>query len=224
LSRKAIPISSNSKPLHQVFPWLCFEIVLRRLMKHNLVCANFVVLVYWRCLQPTVPLLQPPPTSRVLFNITTWAKEYNLGDPVAGVFFRATKGEYWSPLGNHVEVQSSNLNNTELSKYDSYFIDQALSLNFNNVSRHKMNKISLHFPSLICFLWLVRALENNLFLCPLWPSLGFAHVAQTWVLSLCSSFSPLHWMLCLMELARVSSQTRLFSSFLPRLNLSLCGA
>ncbi len=142
-------------------------------MKHNLVCANFVVLVYWRCLQPTVPLLQPPPTSRVLFNITTWAKEYNLGDPVAGVFFRATKGEYWSPLGNHVEVQSSNLNNTELSKYDSYFIDQALSLNFNSVSRHKMNKISLHFPSLICFLWLVRALENNLFLCPFVTLFGF---------------------------------------------------
>lgn len=44
--------------------------------------------------QPTAPFLPPPPTSRILFNITTWAKEYNLGDPVAGVFFRATKGEY----------------------------------------------------------------------------------------------------------------------------------
>jgi phosphatidylethanolamine-binding protein (PEBP) family uncharacterized protein len=44
--------------------------------------------------QPTAPLLPPPPSSRILFNITTWAKECNLGDPVAGVFFRATKGEY----------------------------------------------------------------------------------------------------------------------------------
>jgi hypothetical protein len=44
--------------------------------------------------QPTAPFLPPPPTSRILFNITTWAKEYNLGDPVAGNFFRATYGEY----------------------------------------------------------------------------------------------------------------------------------
>jgi hypothetical protein len=101
--------------------------------------------VYWWCLQPTAPFLPPPPTSRILFNITKWAKEYNLGDPVAGVFFRATCGEYWSPLGNHVEVQSLNLNNTDLSKYDSYVIDQALSLNFNNVSRHKWMRFPFTF-------------------------------------------------------------------------------
>ncbi len=34
----------------------------------------------------------------------------------------------------------------------------------------------------------MTALEHNLFLCSLWPILGFALVHQTWVLSLCSSF------------------------------------
>jgi hypothetical protein len=35
------------------------------------------------------------------------------------------------------------------------------------------------------------ALEHNLFLCPFEPTLGFALLACTWVLSLCSSFPPL---------------------------------
>ncbi len=90
------------------------------------------------------------------------------------------------------------------------------------------------------------ALENNLFLCPfvthfglhscdsdlgllllffpLWPMLGFALVALTWVFSFCSSFPPpLCWVLCVMELVRVSLSifTPFDSSFPPLLG-ALC--
>ncbi len=50
---------------------------------------------------------------------------------------------------------------------------------------------------------------------PLWPALGFALLALTWVLCLCSFFPtppppPLCWVLCLFKFPRVSSEHLLF--------------
>jgi hypothetical protein len=59
--------------------------------------------------------------------------------------------------------------------------------------------VSLPFFEMLFML--AGALEHNLFLCLFGPTFQFALLAETWVLSLCSSF-PLCWVLCLMELGK----------------------
>jgi hypothetical protein len=51
--------------------------------------------------QPISHFHPPAPDSRILFNVTSWAKIHNLGKPVAGVFFQSTAGKY---LDNYLDT------------------------------------------------------------------------------------------------------------------------